>query len=160
MKKHDIIIGIDPDTVKSGVAVLERKTKKIVTHNLTFPQLVDFLKERKPFSPDYIVVIEAGWLNKISNFHTGVSKIGQHISKNVGSNHQTGKHIAEMAEHFGFEVELKRPLIKYWKGKEGKITHEELKYFTEIDFPTNPETRDAILIAWDKANFPVRVKPI
>lgn len=44
--------------------------------------------------------------------------------------------------------------------KDGKITHEELAYFTGIMGRTNTEMRDAALLAWNHAGLPIRVKPI
>jgi len=155
---YKIIIGIDPDIKRSGIAILEKETKKISVFNYQFPFIVEFFQKICDKKSDILVVVEAGWLNSISNYHGEVSKVGQRIAKNVGSNHQTGKHIVEMAKHYGLNVELQKPFIKCWKGPEGKITHDEIKSFTGITFPTNQETRDAILIAWIVAGFPIKIK--
>jgi hypothetical protein len=63
-----------------------------------------------------------------------------------------------MCEHFGLHYELIKPLRKCWHGEYGKITHEELAYFTGITGRTNQEGRDAALLAWIYAGFPVKVK--
>ena len=76
----DLIIGIDPDLEKSGVAVLGQSLE---LKNLTFAQTVELFRSHQ----DEIkkVVIEAGWLNKKSNFRIGHSKsAGERIAKNVG----------------------------------------------------------------------------
>ena len=76
----DLIIGIDPDLEKSGVAVLGRSLE---LKNLTFAQTVELFRSHQ----DEIkkVVIEAGWLNEKSNFRFGHSKnAGEKIAKNVG----------------------------------------------------------------------------
>jgi hypothetical protein len=45
-----------------------------------------------------------------------------------------------------------------WNGKDGKITHEELAAFTGLKGRTNQEERDAALIAWNYAGFPLTKK--
>lgn len=65
-----MIIGIDPDVAKSGVAIYHRTEKVIVLESMTFPQLVDYLLTlslRCPYE-HVSVLVEAGWLNK-SNWH-------------------------------------------------------------------------------------------
>ena len=129
-----MIIGIDPDLVKSGVAII---TDTMTLHNLTFPQLMQLFSENK----DQIkkVVIEAGWLNVKSNFHAryGQSKsAGERIAKNVGENHATGKLITQMAEYYGLNVILVKPTKK-------KYTAEEFNRLTGWVGRSNQEQRDA-----------------
>ena len=163
MKSPDIIIAIDPDTVKSGVAVLDTNTKDISVFTISFPELINRIRQRCKTSnfgaeKSFVIVVEAGWLNTKSNFHGQTGRIGQRVAKNVGANHQTGKHIVEMCEWMGIETILQKPLNKGWKGANGKITHEELAYFTGIKERTSQDERDAALIAWNYAGFPIRVK--
>lgn len=158
--KTSYIIGIDPDVDKSGVATLYTATKRVMLQSLTFPELIRYLQKMRE-EADVIVVVEAGWLNK-STWHfkrsDSKSKVAA-IGCDVGENHRTGKLIAEMAEDIGFITERIKPLKKCWKGKDGKITHEEIAYFIP-GFPkrSNQETRDAALIAWNYANFPIKIK--
>ena len=162
MKKHEIIIGIDPDTIKSGIAVLETETRRMEIATLGFPKLIDYVKWAYDKSIEtnqtLVVIIEAGWLNAKSNFHGQTGNIGQRVAKNVGANHQTGKHIVEMCEFYGIHTELQKPLNKGWNGTNGKITHEELAYFTGITGKTSQDGRDAALIAWNYAGFPIKIK--
>ena len=129
---------------------------------LPFYKLVKFIEWQHELSlsnnQSLVVVVEAGWLNAKSNFHGQIGQRAQRIAKNVGSNHQTGKHIVEMCEGIGVDVELQKPLIKRWKGAGGKITHEEISYFTGITTKTSQDGRDAALIAWNYAGFPIKVK--
>ncbi|GIJ96578.1 hypothetical protein CAPN001_11470 [Capnocytophaga stomatis] len=159
--KHDFIIGIDPDITKSGVSFLEVKTRKLEVSSLTFPQLLDYLKfirEKHSQTPEkLIVVVEAGWLVQKSNYHGYAGGRAEKIAKNVGANHETGKKIVEMCKHYGLEVQEIRPLKKMWKGKDGKITHEELASFTGITGKTNQDSRDAGLLAWCFANLPIKI---
>ena len=129
-----MIIGIDPDLIKSGVAII---TDKMTLHNLTFPQLMQLFSDNKEQIKK--VVIEAGWLNAKSNFHAryGQSKsAGERIAKNVGENHATGKLIAEMAEYYGLNVVLVKPTKK-------KYTAEEFNRLTGWVGRSNQEQRDA-----------------
>ncbi|MFW2140940.1 hypothetical protein ACG94V_18270, partial [Acinetobacter sp. ULE_I001] len=70
-----LIIGIDPDLEKSGVAVLKDGSLRL--DNMRFYDLTKYFEVNK----DQIkkVVIEAGWMNKKSNLH---NRIGQ--SKRAG----------------------------------------------------------------------------
>ena len=68
----DVVIGIDPDVDKSGVAFLECSTRKLEITSLTFPDLLDYLQWVKQQTENnhqsVRVIIEAGWLNQ-SNWH-------------------------------------------------------------------------------------------
>ena len=156
--KANIIIGIDPDIEKNGVALVNRVTREVELYNMTFCELIDWLEVEVPQNKVHIVV-EAGWLNE-SVWHIkgmGINRAAS-VGKAVGRNHQTGINIADMAEHMGFDVVRRKPLRKCWKGHDGKITHAEIAYFTGIKQRTNQETRDALLLAWVEANLPIKVK--
>ncbi|GHT02085.1 hypothetical protein AGMMS49525_04910 [Bacteroidia bacterium] len=162
MKKHDTIIAIDPDVEKSGVAELIPQHRLLEVTNLTFPQLLDYLQARKKMSDtahtSLVVVVEAGWLNK-SNWHTSQNKAtSAKVGNNTGRNHEVGRKIVEMCKHYGLEVVEQHPLRKCWKGKDGKITHDELAYFTGLIDRTNQDARDAALLAWNYAELPIKMK--
>lgn len=160
--KYDNIIAIDPDKEKSGVAFLKPKTRQLEVSNLTFPMLLDYLQHAKKVQGEtmesLIVVVEAGWIVKKSNFHEAQGHRAEKIAKDVGANHETGRKIIEMCKHYGIEVVQHQPLVKCWKGKDRKITHEELVSFTGLMGRTNQDARDAALLAWTFANLPIRVK--
>ena len=80
------------------------------------------------------------------------------IAKDVGANHETGRKIIEMCKHYGLETLAHAPLVKCWKGKDRKITHEELASFTGLTGRTNQDGRDAALLAWVFSGLPIRVK--
>jgi hypothetical protein len=63
-----------------------------------------------------------------------------------------------MCGHYGIPVTTVKPLKKTWRGKDGKITREELAYFTRITGRNNQEERDVALIAWVWAGLPVKMK--
>lgn len=164
--KHQNIIGVDPDVTKSGVAFLEVKSTKMEATSLSFPDLLDYLqfvkKKRDETGETVVVVVEASWL--IS--HHWQTKAGDNRrvvaakGNSAGRNHEVGRKIVEMCEHYGLEVIEQRPLKKCWKGRDGKITAEELRYFTGLEDRTNQEARDAALLAWSQAGLPIRVKAV
>lgn len=164
-KKPDIIIGIDPDTAKSGIAYLETSTKKLELSNFSFTEICGYLTwvkgESVTQNANVVVVVEASWSNTHNTHLKGVYNKGA-IAKtgyNVGRNHQVGKDICDLCRHLGLEVIEQHPLRKGWKGKDKKITHEELAYFTGIMGRTNQESRDAALLAWNYAGFPIKINP-
>ena len=164
MKKYDNIIAIDPDVEKSGVAYLKKATRQLEVSNLTFPQLLDYLQHTKKVRDEekesLIVVIEAGWLIQ-SNWHLlhkDTKAVAAAKGNSTGRNHETGRKIVEMCKHYGIEVLEHFPLKKSWKGKDGKITHEELASFTGLTGRTNQDARDAALLAWNFAGLPIRLK--
>lgn len=156
------IIGIDPDVEKSGVCYLYTPTKQVEVTALDFPHLLEYLSE---FEADcnVVVVVEAGWKNEISNYHKGFynREVGEKIGLKVGRNQQVGHCIVEMCKFWKIPVVEKLPLKKIWAGPDGKITQGEIEQFVP-NFPkrSNPEMRDATLLAWDYANFPIRIKPV
>ena len=163
--KYDYIIGIDPDAKKNGVAVVEKGTRLLETECLTFGATLAYLKRMdeaaKNSGYNMEIVIEAGWLNH-SNWHLPASCSPQRaaaIGRSVGMNHQTGILLAECCAALGYPYRLQKPLRKCWQGKDGKITHAELKAFTGIEGRTNQEERDAALLAWTAAGLPIRIQP-
>lgn len=168
-KKYEVIFGVDPDSKASGLCMLDPETKEVTVLTLTFPQLLEkFTQYAHVLVMDIIVIVEASWLKQTKNGNTHNWHVkegdGQSVASAKGEaiarNQQTGRLIVEMCKHWGIEVIEKYPLQKTWNGPDRKITHEEIAYFIP-NFPThsNPETRDATLIAWDFAGFPIKVKP-
>lgn len=161
MTDHDIIIGIDPDVEASGVATLIRRTKKIDATTMTLPTLLDYLRRVRYPTLTVAVVVEASWTTA-HNFHSLPSDSKAVAAKkgyHVGRNHQIGIDIADVAQHFSLDVRLQPPLRKIWKGKDRKITHEEICAITGYTAKrSNQEERDAMLLAWTSANLPIRIK--
>lgn len=158
---HDIIIGIDPDVEASGVATLIRRTKKIEATTMKLPALMDYLRRVRYPTLTIAVVVEASWTTA-HNFHSLPSDSKAVAAKkgyHVGRNHQIGIDIADIARHFSLDVRLQPPLRKIWKGKDRKITHEEICAITGYTAKrSNQEERDAMLLAWTSANLPIKIK--
>lgn len=159
--KYDVIIGIDPDKDKSGVAELHVATKEMTVTNLSFPLLLDYLlrvrTQMVEAKQTFQVVVEAGWFNKKSCFHTAQGKQAEKIAKDVGANHETGRKIVEMCKHWGIEVMEHAPLVKDWKGKDRKISAPEFEQVTGVKGRTNQDGRDAGLLAWVVSGLPIRL---
>ena len=163
--REQIIIGIDPDTDRNGIAMIDMSTHKLQVQMLTFPILLDFIKEKyHQFAEidkwDFKVVIEAGWMNH-GNYHIkrcqgkqGIASLGV----DQGRNEQVSRTIGQMMEHWGIPYEFKRPLPKCWHGADRKITKEEIEEITLQKLGRlNQEGRDAALLAWDYAGLPMRI---
>lgn len=162
MTKYDYIIGVDPDCIRSGIATLMPKSRKYCSvRSLEFPVLLDYLRQAKSICDDdgseMIVVVEAGWMVKKSNFHEAQGRRAEKIAKDVGANHETGRKILEMCGHYGINATTQMPLDKCWKGKDRKITAEELEALTGWDKRTNQDERDAALLAWYYSGLPMRM---
>ncbi len=159
--KHDTIIAIDPDVEKSGVAFLQTSDRRIHLESLSFPELLNAILEGANNNKSIVVVVEASWMIR-SNWHLSKFETKQRAAAkgyDVGRNHETGRKVVEMCKHWGIEIVEHAPLRKCWKGKDGKITQGEIEQFIP-GFPkrTNQDVRDAALLAWCYANFPIRLK--
>lgn len=156
-----IIVGIDPDIVASGVAVLDVKEKSIILSTKSFGELVSYFQCLREIT-DLVVVVEAGWLNKKASWHCNPHESNNVSAKKglaVGRNQQVGHDIADLCRVYGLKVVEQAPLKKCWQGKDGKISHDEFKMITGITKKrTNQEERDAGLLAWCYSNLPIRIK--
>lgn len=158
-RQVDTIVAIDPDVDRNGIACLNIKDKSLDINALAFPQALDFLSSLKSRTDKVIVIIEAGWLNhthwhnKAGDSHRVIAAKGN----SVGRNHEVGRKLAEMCEHWNIPYRIIKPLRKIWNGKDGKITATELQSITGYKGKTNQEGRDAALIAWVYAGFPLKM---
>ena len=161
--KTDIIIAIDPDIERSGVAELNKSTKQIKLFSLSFPDLMDYLVSMKRnceirnLQPE--VIVEAGWLNK-GNWHlsnTDSKYSAAEKGRQTGRNHETGRKIVEMCKHYQFTTEEVKPLRKFWHGKDKKITVEEFNRLTGYSGRSSQDMRDAGVIAWVYAGLSVKM---
>jgi len=165
MSKYDIIIAIDPDVEESGVARLNVATRDFELYKMRFPRLIDYCANvaaaAVSLNKRMVVVIESGWKNR-PNWHVQGrnARVAAAIGKQTGRNHEVGRLMVEMLEHHNVPVELQMPLKKCWRGRDGKITDEELKAFTGITGRTNQDQRDAALLAWLFADLPIQIAKI
>ncbi len=161
---YDVVIGIDPDKGKSGVAYLNVRERNFGLLSLDFVGSLNYLfsakKDMEINGKKFIVVIEGGWLNR-SVWHvkpTDTKALAAKKGYSVGQNHQTGIFLQEFCEANNIPYKVVKPLRKCWQGKDRKITHEELAAFTGMkQRRTNQEERDAALLAWVEANLPIKL---
>lgn len=160
--KYDLIIAIDPDTEKSGVALLDLKRNEVEASAMPFPELLDMLRDVSQWTSPCKVIVEGGWLVSKSNYHYAKGRGGERIAKNVGANHETGRKIVEMLAYWGIEHEVIHPLKKCWKGRDGKITKEEMDSLLQGSgfsplARCNQDVRDAVLVALTCSGLPMRM---
>lgn len=154
--KDNIIIGIDPDCEKSGIAIIEPCSKTIFCMN--FVDLVRKLNELINIALfenlKLTVYVEAGWLNK-SNWHLPPIEQKMHsvrevrskclvscsIGNKTGRNHQLGICIVDMCALYGIKCVEVRPTNT-------KLKAEQFKKLTGITQRLNQEGRDAYMLAW------------
>lgn len=167
--KPQLIIGIDPDVEASGLGVIHATQDNGLIINyctLPLPKLVDTIKwiiER--VSDPVRIYIEAGWLNK-GNWHLNPKdnkQLAAAKGRQAGRNHQLGLDLCALLDHHGIRHTEVQPLVKCWKGKDRKITHEELdtivRWVNESGLPrkrSNQEERDALLLAWVQSGLPIK----
>lgn len=147
--KKQLRIGIDPDLDKSGYCLIESEPfgKQRITVLSTFPfwELIETIEKVNRFTATdetLMVFIEAGWLNKVSNYHGAVNKsVAGRIGKNVGENHAVGKLLEQYCKACNIPYKLVKPESKKWDA-------ELFKKITGWKNRTNQEHRDAVRTAW------------
>lgn len=163
MDSKNLIVGIDGDIEKNGLAIYNKKTKELKYSSIDFFDLLKWLIENK--SEITQVKIEASWKISKSDFHSSIPKkslyayyevlkysnISASIGKKVGANHEIGRKIEQFCIRESIPYKLSMPLTKRWKGKGGKITHEEIVKLLqplgiEMGKRGSQDSRDAILI--------------
>jgi thymidylate synthase len=161
--KPKIIVAIDPDVERNGVATVFPEIRELHVQTLPFAQLLDYLlaqsKRYEAEGKAWKVIIEAGWLSK-TNWHlkkedTKLSAAAK--GKSAGRNEQVSRLLGEMCKYWGIPYEHVKPLNKIWKGHDNKITADELAQVIGRKIRTNQEGRDAALLAWHHADIPVRL---
>lgn len=147
-----LIVGIDPDVTKSGVAVWNFKIQKFEQIiDLDFWDLIGFLLDNNEAIRE--VRIEAGWLNS-SNFHLNQIRNGKKYVLNnreaasagldLGHNQLTGKLIVTFCQKYNIPYKEIKPLLKNWWKNDGK----KFKATTGWTGQTNPEKRDAAMLVY------------
>lgn len=134
-----MLIGIDPDVDKSGVAFKNGKLFEL--SNLSFFQLFDFLSFYKEREEKPTIYIECGYLNA-SNWHKKVNasaSVNSKIGERTGANFETAKKIVEMCEYLGLEHVKVKPT-------RSKVNAEFFKQVTGFTQRTNQEQRDAYML--------------
>ena len=145
--RTDVIIAIDPDVKASGVAVLDIPKRSVEARVMPFPELLEMLRDVSLWSVPCRVIVEGGWLVAKSNYHYARGKGGERIAKNVGANHETGRKIVEMLEHWGIQHEVVHPLKKCWRGRQplrGSLQECRLCFQTAIWIMKKPRAVESV----------------
>lgn len=163
------IISIDPDIEKSGVAYYTPAQRVVKVQELSFPETLDYLRavarQCQVKEENMVVIVEAGWLNE-SNWHVKFGDSHRYAAKvgsSVGRNQEVGILILECCKHWKIpaagikplplKIRVGRKYINRWKGKDGKITQEEILEYLKgkrIKLQAgrmNQDARDAVLLA-------------
>jgi hypothetical protein len=136
-----MIIGIDPDIEKNGIAFIA-KDKPLQMTNLNFVDTVKFIDENKQAIK--CIYIEAGWLNKKASWHRAQNiSVAAKIGKNVGENHATGKLLEQSIIACGCKVVLIQP-------QSTKLSAEGFNKLTKYKGKTNQEQRDAAMLIFGR----------
>lgn len=137
-----MIIGIDPDLEKSGIACLHEEAKRIEMTTLNFVDVIRFVRMNAPVIKT--VYLEAGWLNQKSSWHSAQNKsVAARIGKNVGQNHATGILMEQCIKAEGVKVVCVKPT-------KTKLDAEQFKKLTKIETRTNQEMRDAAMLVFGR----------
>ena len=157
-KGYTHIIGIDPDSKASGVAVLDLATRELTLSTQPFFSLTDMLEDARVKGRKTLVVIENAYSTS-HNWHYNVKDTRGTIAKkgySVGLCAQTYNLLRVCLQMKGIDFIEQLPLTKIWRGGGGKISHEELVGHCKRNRVTlhpssekrsNQEERDAALLA-------------
>jgi hypothetical protein len=142
-----LVIGIDPDLVKSGVAeVINGEIVRL--HALAFPQLIDFAKlQYKTHNEQVTFIVEEVEADKTTYQRAGTNARQMNkIAQNVGQVKGVKRVLVECLQHEGIPVILVKPL----KGIYKKKAKADAKFFNQLTGWTgssNEDKRDAGLLA-------------
>ena len=148
-----MIIGIDPDTEKSGIAIIS--LNRLSLYNFTLIDLFNFLNIN--YQSIKMVNIEASWLSSHNwSGRSGSLPAMLKAANRTGANHQIGKEIEKACIEYNIPYRLIRPLKKVWgvdkNGSAKKIDHKRFMAIRRVgqlgftETRTNQEQRDAALL--------------
>jgi hypothetical protein len=167
-QKKSLLIGIDPDTEASGWAVVNLNDRTIHLETISFLRVLDQLnffevlcrlhELRGEKECAYRFVLEDIW-STAHNWHASprdnhrvVAKKGYHLGRCA----MVGELLLDAIQAKEFPIICQKPLLKHWRGPDGKITHSEILEvcrYHNLTLPkskqarTNQEERDALLLA-------------
>lgn len=137
-------IGIDPDLIKSGIALWINELDHLEVRTMDFFTLMECLQTQKRLNIKIVVFLEAGWKNRVSNFHGGGNKaISDSIARKVGENHAIGKLIEQFLIREKIEYHLITPSSRKWSA-------DDFKKITGNITRTNSEMRDAAKLVFGR----------
>jgi len=127
---EDVIIGIDPDVGKSGVAIMSPNLEMLCLPLWDVFALVSSGNVKA-------VYVEAGWMNKSGlPFKAGIKR-----AVDMGRNHSIGQQIVKYCIARNIDVVAVRP-------SRSKVNHKTFVSITGYQGVTNQEKRDAAMLIW------------
>lgn len=177
-QKKSLLIGIDPDTEASGWAVINLNDRTIHLETVSFLRVLDQLnffeslcslhEYRGEKECAYRFVLEDIW-STAHNWHASprdnhrvVAKKGYHLGRCA----MVGELLRDAIQEKEFPIICQKPLLKHWRGSDGKITHSEilgvcrhhnLTLSKSKQARTNQEERDALLLAIHHLTTPTKL---
>ena len=101
--KYDVVIGIDPDVERSGLAILGLYDMKLTVNSHPFPELLEIVRsvafEGAELGHATVVYVEAGWKNK-SNWHLSPKDTRASAAKK-GEHHHSDIPVARFGSRYG-----------------------------------------------------------
>ena len=142
----NITIGIDPDFVKSGVAVIHGKTI-IHLESLSFVDMFEYIAAAGPKEEVLIKLENPSAIKPLFGAKVKNKRaVREKICQDVGKCKATGSLIQQVLEIQGYKVKLVTPL----KGPVKRMAKSSDKYFNQITGwkgRSNEDKRDAALVA-------------
>jgi hypothetical protein len=140
-----ITVGIDPDIVKSGIAVLEGG-KLTSLHALPFAEIPDFLLSLGGQICVQVKIENPGAIKTMwSNAGKGGLRVQMSIAQDVGRVMAVAELLRQVLEHAGYQVKMVKPLSG--PVKKAKDDAEFFNRLTGWTGRSNQDKRDAALIA-------------
>jgi len=144
VRDRRLVVGIDPDLVKSGVAIT-RAGGLVHLDALRFPELLEFVRELLPEQP--LIIVEEVEADK-TTYHRPGTNARQHgrIAQNVGQVKGVKRVLVECLQSMGVDVVLVKPL----NGPVKKRAKGDAEYFNKVTGwtgRTNEDKRDAAMLA-------------
>lgn len=142
-----ILIGIDPDLLKSGYCcMIDGMITELSTLSFfaMIEKITDAAYTANVAESSIVVYIEAGWLNAKKNYHGAKNTAtAARIGANVGENHAIGKLLEEAMKFYAIPYQLIKPTTSKWDSG-------LFKQITGLTERTNQEERDALKLIWGR----------
>ena len=147
---NQITVGIDPDMIQSGVAIVQGKDQLVELAKKDINEIVPYLKQ---WAQNHSLTIKVEDPNLISPTFPRVIKdarslkaVRDKISQDVGRVKASATLIIQILEFNGFKVQRVKPI----KGPLKQLCKNDSKHFNQVfkwAGRSNEDTRDAAIIA-------------
>ena len=139
---HKLVVGIDPDLDKSGVATVAAGSLSTLD-SLSFFELIAFIQEHRLVARFVLEDVEH---DKATYYRPGTTQAGMRkIAQNVGQVKAIGRLLAKYLQECGADFILVKPLQGYLK--KAKNDAEYFNRLTGWVGRSNQDKRDAALLA-------------